>query len=144
MKVKSLGHVVLKVSDRKRAEDFYNGLLGLPIVARFEEYNMSFFSLGNHHDFAVAEVGSDAAHPDKNGIGLEHVAFYIGDTIDDLKAAKAELEAAGIEVQPVDHDVTKSLYFHDPDGNQLEVYIDVSDKWRRDPQLIAQATPLEL
>jgi catechol 2,3-dioxygenase len=144
MKVKSLGHVVLKVSDQKRAEEFYNGILGLPIVARFEGRNMSFFSLGNHHDFAIAAVGDDAAKPEPNGIGLQHVAFKIGDELDDLKQAKAELEAAGIEVSPVNHGVTKSLYFHDPDGNRLEVYIDASDEWRRDPQVIAFSEPLEV
>lgn len=32
----------------------------------------------------------------------------------------------------------------DPDGNGIEVYVDVSDAWRRDPQRIAQVLPLEL
>ncbi|NKB55813.1 MAG: VOC family protein [Alphaproteobacteria bacterium] len=144
MKVQSLGHVVLKVSDQKRAEEFYNGLLGLPLVARFDSRKMSFFSLGDHHDFAVAAVGEDAAGPDDNGIGLQHVAFKIGDTADVLKEAKMELEAAGVAVTPVDHGVTQSLYFLDPDGNRLEVYVDVSDAWRRDPGLVAQAEPLSL
>lgn len=144
MKVKSLGHVVIKVSNQKRAEEFYNGILGLPIVARFEGREMSFFSLGDHHDFAIAAVGEDAARPDENGIGLQHVAFKIGDDLDDLKKAKTELEAAGIEVRPVNHGVTKSLYFHDPDGNRLEVYIDASDEWKRDPSKIAFSEPLEI
>jgi catechol 2,3-dioxygenase len=144
MKVQSLGHVVLKVSDQKRAEEFYNGLLGLPIVARFESRNMSFFSLGDHHDFAIAAVGEDAAGPNDSGIGLQHVAFKIGEDVDTLKRAKQEFEAAGVDVTPVDHGVTQSLYFQDPDGNRLEVYIDVSDAWRRDPGLIAYAEPLSL
>ena len=144
MKVQSLGHVVLKVSDQKRAEEFYSGLLGLPLVARFDSRRMSFFSLGDHHDFAVAAVGKDATGPDENGIGLQHVAFKIGDTVDALKDAKTELEAAGVKVTPIDHGVTQSLYFHDPDGNRLEIYVDVSDAWQRDPDLIAQAEPLAL
>jgi catechol 2,3-dioxygenase len=54
------------------------------------------------------------------------------------------LEAAGVSVRPVDHGVTKSLYFTDPDGNGLEVYIDASDEWRRDPASIAQTGPLAI
>src|SRR5580658_5571971 len=59
MKIKALGHVVLRVTDCARAEQFYNGLLGLPVCARFDQdgMKMSFFTLGNHHDFAVMEVG---------------------------------------------------------------------------------------
>ena len=45
---------------------------------------------------------------------------------------------------PIDHDVTKSLYFDDPDGNSIEVYVDVSDAWKVDPQLVAKVAPLEL
>ncbi len=33
MKIKALGHVVLRVTDRERAESFYGGVLGLPICA---------------------------------------------------------------------------------------------------------------
>ena len=38
----------------------------------------------------------------------------------------------------------KSLYFEDPDGNGIEVYVDTSDIWRREPQRVAQLMPLEL
>ena len=53
MQIESLGHVVIKVRDVARSEAFYNGVLGLPIVARNERSTMTFFSLGDHHDFAV-------------------------------------------------------------------------------------------
>jgi catechol 2,3-dioxygenase len=145
MKIKALGHVVLRVTDRDRAERFYNGVLGLPLCARFDEggMKMAFFSLGNHHDFAVMEVKGERAG-DRNSAGLDHVAFNIGTTLDELREAKAKLEAAGITPHPVDHEVTKSLYFEDPDGNGIEVYVDASDVWRREPQRVAQLMPLEL
>jgi catechol-2,3-dioxygenase len=41
-------------------------------------------------------------------------------------------------------EVTKSLYFEDPDGNGIEVYVDASDVWRREPQRVARVMPLEL
>ncbi|HWA60895.1 MAG TPA: VOC family protein [Caulobacteraceae bacterium] len=144
MKIKALGHVVLKVADRSRSEAFYGGVLGLPVVARFEDGpKMAFFSLGDHHNFAVMEVGPGAASA-ANQPGLHHVAFKIGESLDDLREAKAHLEGAGVVVTPIDHEVTKSLYFDDPDGNNVEVYVDVSDVWKRDPQRVAQIAPLAL
>jgi catechol 2,3-dioxygenase len=147
MKIKALGHVVLRVSDRARAEAFYGGLLGLPVCAHLDQAGapkMTFFSLGNHHDFAVMEVGGEAGGGSGRAVGLDHVAFKIGDSLDELREAKAKLEAAGIRPSPVDHEVTKSLYFSDPDGNGVELYVDASDVWRTEPQRVAQLTPLEL
>jgi catechol 2,3-dioxygenase len=146
MKIQSLGHVVLRVTDLPRAEAFYNGLLGLPITARFDEagMRMTFFSLGNHHDFAIMEVSGEGSTRSESATGMHHVAFKIGDSLDQLREAKASLEGAGVEVNPIDHEVTKSLYFADPDGNGIEVYVDASDIWRREPQRVAQLSSLEL
>jgi len=145
MKVQSLGHVVLKVTDLVRSEQFYTGILGMPVCARFDEQGMkmTFFSLGNHHDLALAEVSGEPT-AGESAAGLDHVAFCIGTTLEELKAANSELEKVGIAVNPEDHEVTKSLYFDDPDGNTLELYVDVSDVWRKEPQRVAQAKPLEL
>lgn len=146
MKITALGHVVLRVSDRERAERFYGDLLGLPVCARLDEVGvkMAFFTLGNHHDFAVMEVTGEGSSRSASAVGLHHVAFKIGTTLDELREAKAWLDAAGIATDPVDHEVTKSLYFSDPDGNGVEVYVDVSDAWRREPQRVAQMKPLEM
>ena len=145
MQIESLGHVVIKVRDIERAEAFYNGVLGLPIVARSERSPiMTFFSLGNHHDFAVLGLGDDAEAAPRKAAGLAHVAFKIGESLDDLREAKSHLDDAGIECAPVDHEVTKSLYFADPDGNQVELYVDASDVWKQEPQRVAQGTKLEL
>jgi len=72
------------------------------------------------------------------------VAFCIGNALDQLKEAKKEIEAAGFEAEPIDHEVTKSLYVCDPDGNNVELYIDASDAWRQDPQRVAQIAPLDI
>ena len=146
MKIRALGHVVLRVSDRDRAERFYGGVLGLPICARYDEggMKMAFFSLGNHHDFALMQVSGEGSSRSESAVGLHHVAFNIGTTLDELRAARAKLDAAGVATTPIDHEVSKSLYFADPDGNGVEVYVDVSDVWRRDPGRVAQVKPLEL
>lgn len=146
MAITSLGHVVLNVRDLDRAERFYHGVLGLPIAARSDKFKMLFFTLGNHHDFAVREVGDDAPGIDgRRGVGLYHVAFRVGDSLDDLRATKAHLEANSVAIDGLtDHEVTASIYLRDPDGNGIELYADTSDAWQDDPQRVAQGKPLAL
>ena len=40
LKIHSLGHVVVKVTDLQKSEKFYNGVLGMPVSARFDEQGM--------------------------------------------------------------------------------------------------------
>lgn len=95
---------------------------------------MVFISLGNHHDFAVTEVTGEGSSRAECVVGLPHVAFEIATTRDELREARATPDAAGFSTVPIDHDVTKSPYLSDPDGNGVEFCVDVSDAWQRDPQ----------
>ena len=108
MNISALGHVVLKVSDLARAEAFYSGILGLPVCAHFDEQGMKmvFFTLGNHHDFAVMEVSGSEPNGDDE-VGLHHVAFKIGTSMDELRDANRHLTEQGIIANPVDHEVTR-------------------------------------
>ena len=144
MKIKSLGHVVIRVRDLKKSEAFYRDVLGLPVCAHYDKdgLNMAFFTLGDHHDFAIME--SEALGEEARS-GLDHVAFKIGDDLEDLVAAKSYLDGMGIETDPIDHDVTKSLYLADPDGNGIELYIDDNDGWRENPnRLVDKLEPLAI
>jgi catechol 2,3-dioxygenase len=106
---------------------------------------MTFFTLGNHHDFAIVAVGPDGPDSAANSPGLFHVAFKIGDSADELHRAKAHLDALGVEIaMTADHTVTQSIYITDPDGNAIELYVDNSDVWRTDPQTVASIAPLSL
>lgn len=145
MNVQELGHVVLKVRDLGRSERFYTDVLGLAMAARMDAPPMTFFTLGNHHDFAITAVGSDAPDSAPNSPGLFHVAFKVGDSTDELRQAKAHLDALGVEVAMIaDHTVSQSIYIDDPDGNTIELYVDTSDVWRDDPQAVATIAPLSL
>jgi len=146
MQVEQLGHAVLKVRDIERAEGFYNGVLGLPVAARMQDgLGMTFFTLGNHHDFAVVAVGPDGPEAAADSPGLFHVAFKVGDCLDQLRTVKKELEAAGVPIEMIaDHTVSQSIYVRDPDGNGVELYVDTSDVWKTDPQTVATIAPLDL
>ena len=81
MHVQALGHVVLKVRNLQRSEDFFSGTLGMPIISRISDPGMTFFALetsGHHHDFARMEVGFDALSPGEDTTGLAHVASVGG------------------------------------------------------------------
>ena len=145
MNIEALGHVVLKVRDRTRSEGFYEGILGLKVAARMDHPPMTFFTLGNHHDFAIVEVGSDGPDPAPNSPGLFHAAFKVGESTDALREARAHLVAAGVPIRGIsDHTVSQSLYIEDPDGNAIELYVDTSDVWQTDPQTVATIAPLAL
>ena len=142
MHIQSLGHAVIKVRNLKRSEQFYHGVLGMPIINRTER--MTFFSFGNHHDFAIAEVGEAAPQPEHNAVGLAHLAFCLGRDVEDLRAAKAQLDTYGIDTRPIEHGKTYSLYLADPDGNGIELYVDRYDDWRDSPVQEPMSAPLAM
>lgn len=146
--VRNVGHVVLKVRDLERAARFYRDVLGLKEVARGTFGRpMAFFSTGdNHHDVAVVEVGADAPAPPPDAIGLYHVALRIGTSLDELRAAQAHLAAHGITNMRIrDHVVSQSIYVSDPDGNNVELYVDADPAiWREKPETVANSRPLQL
>jgi catechol 2,3-dioxygenase len=138
MLVRRLGHVVLKVREVRRAEAFYAGVLGIPIISRAEHpVKMTLFTLGDHHDFAVIELGDEATSSAAQATGLAHVAFKIGDSLQEFQSAKTELEATDVEIiYEANRAYTKSLHLHDPDGNEVELYIDTSNAWKNTTQAV--------
>ena len=145
-RVLALGHVVLKVRSLDVSVPFYRDVLGLREVTRYG-HSMVFFSCGeNHHDLALLELGVGAPLQNPQGVGLYHVAFKVGDSLDRLRAFKSRLEAAGVEILGMsDHRVSQSLYFVDPDGITIEAYVDADPSvWRDDPSALAAILPLDL
>jgi catechol 2,3-dioxygenase len=126
-----IGHVVIKVRDLERSRKFYTEVLGLQQMMDLPEFKMVFFSCNgrDHHELACIEVGKDADAPRFREVGLQHIAFRLRDE-DQLRAAYQEFKKRDIPIDfTVDHGVTKSIYFHDPDGNHLEVYCDNSAEY---------------
>jgi catechol 2,3-dioxygenase len=119
IRITNVGHVVLKARDIERATRFYRDVLGLKEVARATFGRpMAFFSTcENHHDVAVVEVGPEAPPAERNGVGLYHVAFRIGNTLDELRGQGAPRGARLHGLRLTDHRVSQSIYLDDPDGN---------------------------
>jgi catechol 2,3-dioxygenase len=126
-----IGHVVIKVRDLARSRQFYTDVLGLKLMMEIPKIKMAFFASNgrDHHEFACIEVGADAPGPSRGEIGLVHIAFRLRDEAH-LRAAYQELKEKQVPIlSTVDHGITKSIYFRDPDGHQLEVYCDNSPEY---------------
>ncbi len=146
MKIQSLGHAVIKVRDLEHSTQFYRDILGMREVARYRGA-MVFFSLGtNHHDLGLLQVGADAPSPAPYSVGLYHLAFKVGDTLDELRACKQHLEQQNVPLLgSTDHGVSQSLYIRDPDGIDIELYVDADPSvWRDNPGAVATVKPLQL
>jgi catechol 2,3-dioxygenase len=142
MEVKELGHIVLYVGDLERSRRFYGEVLGWKEVARLGNQGAVFSSGRTHHELLLLEVGSGATPvPPAPRLGMYHFGLKVGETDEELRQALDELVEAGVTVNgSADHNVTHSLYIEDPDGNEIELYIDVQpERWREDPQAIVAA-----
>ena len=148
MAVKELGHLVLYVRDLERSEAFYRDVLGWKEIARPAIMPAAAFSSGRtHHELLLIEVGDDAQPiPTGRRVGLYHFGLKVGDTDDELREALARVQEAGVHVVGTsDHTVTHSLYILDPDGNEIELYIDVPDRdWNDPAAVLAPVKPLRL
>lgn len=146
MRAQKLGHAVLKVRSLEVSAAFYREVIGLTEVARYGPH-MAFFSCGeNHHDLALLEVGAQAAPPMDRQVGLYHLAFKVGDSLDELRACRDHLAAHGVPLAgQSDHRVSQALYCRDPDGLLLELYVDADPAlWRDDPGAVAHVGELKL
>ena len=129
-RARRLGHANLFVTDVERSLEFYNRVVGLEVVYRKAAMDDlegpavgGFLSNGNtHHDIAVFR------HPDAPK--LNHLAFELECEADLVGGYRSAVDS-GVEFRVSDHDITRSLYTRDPDGNGIEIYSDSTKEWRR-------------
>ncbi|MDX6277007.1 MAG: hypothetical protein QOJ72_1135 [Nocardioidaceae bacterium] len=123
MPVTRLNHAVLYVRDVDASVEFYSAVLGFRTVmampgAAFLQASGS----NNDHDLGLFQIGPQAgpSGAGRTTVGLYHLAWEV-DTLDELAATRARLEAKGALVGATDHGTTKALYARDPDGIEFEV-----------------------
>ena len=144
MQIKELGHVVLYVSNLETVANFYRDILGFKEIAR-DEYTALFSGGRTHHELLLIDVGRPVR---KKAIepGLYHIGFKVADTHEELRGIYRHLKEHHVTIIGTgDHTVTHSIYILDPDRNELELYADVSDVWKKDSSSIMSPTkPLDL
>jgi catechol 2,3-dioxygenase len=131
-----IGHVHLKVSDIDRSLQFYCGVLGFRLVARFKD-SAAFVSAGDyHHHIGLNTWESRGASPaPPRHTGLYHLAIRYP-TRRDLAVAVQRVTQSGVPLHGAsDHGVSISIYVEDPDGIGLELTWDrPAEEWPRSPE----------
>ncbi len=131
-----IGHVHLKVSDIKRAMDFYCGVLGFELQQLYGA-DAAFISAGGyHHHIGLNTWESKGGSPPPPGTtGLFHTAILYPTRVDFANVLK-RLSISGVSLDGAsDHGVSEALYLRDPDQNGVELYWDrPKAEWPKDAQ----------
>mgnify|MGYP001329806431 CR=1 FL=1 len=135
--IKAIGEIVIRVKDLDVMQEFYENILGLELLKRFED--MVFFKIapnfgGHTQVLGLFDESLPPDHRSRQFTGLDsrttslhHVAFVISSA--DFIPEKDRLQHLGLDVETQEHDWMhwRSLYVIDPEGDLVElVCYDVS------------------
>ena len=122
-RIDSLGHVGIYAEDLMKMRDFYTRVLGLTISDEdLEERGMTFLTADKdreHHEFVLMKgrVTRDDAKV------IQQISFIVP-SLDDLKEFHVRLLEEGVEIDRiVSHGIAFGMYFFDPEGNRIELYV---------------------
>ena len=139
MNIQRIHHVAYRCNNAKQTVEFYQRVMGMdfqlaiaenevPSTRAPDPYMHVFMDAGNGNVLAFFEIpNSPPMQKDPNTPDwVQHIAFEV-ESMPDLLAAKARIEAEGIDViGPVEHTIFKSIYFFDPNGHRLELAVNTA------------------
>jgi catechol 2,3-dioxygenase-like lactoylglutathione lyase family enzyme len=118
--VTGVSELVLEVVDLEAAEEFYAGVLGLPVVERWTEREAVWLMAGERTRIGLWRPQVGLA----GGRGGLHVHFAMNIAEEDFDAAVETLRRRGQEVQQMSFSDGRgrAAYVDDPDGNVVELW----------------------
>ena len=120
----SFSHMGIFVTDPRRMEDFYTRVLGFAVTDRGPLGSLSLVFLSRdpreHHQIVLA-----SGRPASGGFNpINQMSFRMADFAG-LREMHRRLQAEGVaELAPVSHGNALSVYFKDPEGNRIELFVD--------------------
>ncbi|MBI3046760.1 MAG: VOC family protein [Acidobacteria bacterium] len=119
--IESIDHVALAVRDVRRSADWYRQVLGLQRL--YEEVWGDYPAVVAAGATSIAlfpvEGAQPKGRPGRDTLAMRHLAFRV-DAANFARARQA-LTDCGIVLEFQDHGIARSMYFHDPDGHELEI-----------------------
>ena len=121
-----LSHMGIHVQDLSRMEDFYTRVMGLVVTDRGKAFrfpiDLVFLSSrpDAHHQFVLA-TGRPA---DADYSVINQMSFEVA-SLEELREMNRRVQAEGVsDFIGINHGNAWSIYFRDPEGNRIEVYLD--------------------
>lgn len=126
LKINRVHHIAIICSDYQRSKHFYTAILGFRIISEvYREERQSYkldLEVGNQYQIELFSFPDPPARPSRpEAAGLRHLAFEV----DDVEAAKQEIERHGVVVEHIRVDEftgKRFTFFADPDGLPIELY----------------------
>ncbi len=119
-----LSHVGIYVRDTNAMIAFYEDMLGLTVTDRGKATStgmpITFMSSNptQHHQFVLVE-----GRKDDGASTINQLSFKV-DTLDEIRAVAVKVKARNITMRQTSHGNAWSIYFPDPEGNYIEIYMD--------------------
>ena len=139
-----MAHFVLHSTRMSEMVEWYKRLLNAHEVFRNDELSFLTFD-AEHHRIAIRQR-SELKAPDRQTWGVTHIAYSFA-SLGDLLATFMRLQREGVlPHRAINHGPTTSLYYHDPDGTNIELQTDnfdavedayafmASDEFKRNPK----------
>lgn len=115
-------HVVFQTAQPQALSDWYCAVLGMqPVMVH---PLIRFLTWDDSQDRLAIITAADAKPRSSEGAGFHHVAFSVN-SLKELVGQYRFLKSRGIEPhQCMNHGVATSMYYRDPDGNQIELSVE--------------------
>ncbi|KAK6215680.1 glyoxalase/Bleomycin resistance protein/Dioxygenase [Colletotrichum tabaci] len=120
-----LAHLVLRTKDLPRLVEFYRNFLNAKIT---HSSDLITFITWDHEHHRLAIVNDPNAVPrPENAVGMDHFALTFDSLADLLQSYKARKELGIEPIHCMNHGMSTSMYYRDPDGNKIETQVDAFD-----------------
>src|SRR5438105_9935124 len=119
MQLEGIDHVAMGVRDVERSAKWYTDVLGFERLHEGVWGGVPTFVEKGNTGIALFPASQEAQPSGHREIGMLHLAFRADR--ENFLAAQRELEKRGLKFEFQDHEVSHSIYFHDPDGHQLDI-----------------------